>query len=418
MKRPRRAIRYIIRAIEISLALLILLGLVLAASGWNAFGEAPNGERLARLERSAHWRGGAFANDRSGWIDRQAAYRDLLTGSATTRPEGHATVPVQRTNPATLAHLPASGLRITWFGHSSTLVEIDGKRILVDPMWGTRASPIGWLGPDRWYAPPIAIADLPPIDAVVVSHDHYDHLDRDTIRALDRRGTIFIVPLGIGSHLAYWGVDAKNIVELDWWGEKTIGDLTIVATPARHASGRLGSQSNQTFWAGYALVGPQHRVWYSGDTGFLPEFAEIGRRLGPFDATLLDTGQYDPAWPDNHLGPELAVEAHRLVGGKTLIPIHWALFNLAPHAWTEPPERILAAARCAGVRVATPRPGESIDPATAPPATHWWPELAWRSAAQKPQRATLDGNPAHRVPVPICKAASDDSTRAPDKNIM
>ena len=404
MTRTRRAVRLTVRAIGLLLILLLLFALVVAVNGWSAFGQAPSGARLEKLERSPHWKDGAFSNGRGGWIDRQAAYRGLLTTSAITEPEPGAPVPVRRTDAATVAHLPASGLRITWFGHSSTLVEIDGKRILVDPMWGQRAAPVGWLGPQRWYAPPIAIADLPPIDAVVISHDHYDHLDRDTIRALDRRGTTFIVPLGIGSHLAYWGVDEKNIVELDWWDEKKVGDITIVATPARHASGRLGSQSNQTFWAGYALIGPAHRVWYSGDTGFTPEFAEGGKRGGPFDATLLDTGQYDPAWPDNHLGPELAVEAHRLVGGKTLIPIHWALFNLAPHAWTEPPERILAAARCAGVRLAIPRPGESIDPATAPPPTRWWPKIAWRSAAQKPQIATLDGDPAHRVAVTPCKA--------------
>ncbi len=406
MTRARRVVRWTVRVIGLLLFLLLLFALVLAVNGWNAFGQAPSGPRLEKLERSPHWKNGAFSNGRDGWIDRQAAYRGLLTASAATEPESGAPVPVQRTNAVNLARLPASGLRITWFGHSSTLVEIDGQRILVDPMWGKRASPVGWLGPARWYAPPIAITDLPPIDAVVISHDHYDHLDQGTIRALDRRGTMFVVPLGIGSHLAYWGVDEKKIVELDWWDQKRIGNLTIVATPARHASGRLGSQSNRTFWAGYALVGPQHRVWYSGDTGFTPEFAEIGKRLGPFDATLLDAGQYDPAWPDNHLGPELAVEAHRLVGGRTLIPIHWALFNLAPHAWTEPPERILAAARCAGVRLAIPRPGESIDPLTTPPPTRWWPKLAWRTAIQKPQVATLDGNPARRVPVPACKAAS------------
>jgi L-ascorbate metabolism protein UlaG (beta-lactamase superfamily) len=410
MTRTRRVLRFTVRATGILLLLLALFALVLAINGWNAFGQLPAGDRLARLATSPQWQNGAFANQRKAWIDRQAAYRDLLTGDAVSEPEANAPVPVVRPDPATLARLPASGLRVTWFGHSSTLVEIDGTRILVDPMWGNRASPVGWLGPARWFAPPIALGDLPPIDAVVISHDHYDHLDRDTILALAPKGTLFIVPPGIGSHLAYWGVAERQIVELDWWDQRRIGDLTVTATPARHASGRLGSQSNHTLWAGYALVGPAHRVWYSGDTGFLPEFAEIGRRLGPFDATLLDTGQYDPAWPDNHLGPELAVEAHRLVGGKTLIPIHWALFNLAPHAWTEPPERILAAARCAGVKLAMPRPGESIDPATAPPPTRWWPELAWRTAAQKPQLATLDGNPAHRVAIAPCTLP----TKAPE----
>ncbi len=402
MTRARRLIRFTLRAAALLLGLLALFAAVLVINGWSAFGQAPAGDRLAPLERSAQWRGDAFANARAAWIDRRAAYRDLLFGSAITAPEANAPVPLAHPRAASFASPPTSGLRITWFGHSSTLVEIDGKRILTDPMWGARAAPVGWLGPARFYAPPIALADLPPIDAAVISHDHYDHLDRDTVIALARRGTTLVVPLGIGSHLAYWGIDKKQIVELDWWGQAAFGDVTITATPARHASGRLGSQSNQTLWAGFALIGPRHRVWYSGDTGFMPEFAEIGRRLGPFDATLLDAGQYDPAWPDNHLGPELAVEAHRLVGGKTLVPIHWALFNLAPHGWTEPAERSLAAARCAGVTVATPRPGESFDPTDPPPPTRWWPQVAWRTAAQKPQRATQNGDPARRVAVPAC----------------
>ncbi len=407
--RARRIGRLLWRAALLLLLLFAVAALWLVVAGWSAFGERPAGDRLAKLAQSPQWRDGAFANRRGGWVDRAAAYGNLLTGSAVTVPEADAPVPTVRPTATAFAAPPADGLRITWFGHSSVLVEIDGARVLTDPMWSETAGPVGWAGPSRWYAPLIDIADLPPIDAVMISHDHYDHLDEATVRALDARGTTFVVPPGIGSHLAYWGVDAARIVELDWWDSHRVGALTITATPARHASGRLGTQSNRTLWAGFALTGPQHRIWYSGDTGFMPEFAEIGRRLGPFDATLLDAGQYDPAWPDNHLGPELAIEAHRLVRGGTLVPIHWALFTLAPHGWTEPGERILAAADCAGVAIAIPRPGESFDPDAPPPARRWWPDVAWRTAAQKPQLATENGDPARRFRVPPCAPKKERS---------
>lgn len=405
-KTGRRALRWLGRGLALLLLLSIIFAVTLLVAGWTNFGKAPEGARQARIEASPQWRDGAFANGRAGWVDRAAAYRGLLGDNSVSSPTADAPVSVVRPGATALARPPASGLRITWFGHSSTLVEIDGRRILTDPMWGDTAGPTSWAGPGRWYAPPVALADLPPIDAVVISHDHYDHLDRGTVVALAARGTTLIVPLGIGAHLAYWGIAERQIVELDWWDSHRIGDVTITATPARHASGRMGSQSNRTLWAGYALAGPVHRVWYSGDTGYMPEFAEIGRRLGPFDATLLDTGQYNRAWPDNHLGPELAVAAHRLVGGKTLVPIHWALFNLAPHAWTEPAERVLAAAHCAGVTIAMPRPGESFDPAAAAPPTRWWPRLAWRTAAQKPQLATENGDPARRFAASPCRPAA------------
>jgi L-ascorbate metabolism protein UlaG (beta-lactamase superfamily) len=265
-----------------------------------------------------------------------------------------------------------TGLRVTWFGHSSSLVEIDGARILIDPMWGERASPVPRVGPRRWYAPPIALADLPPVDAVVLSHDHYDHLDRGTIAAIRHWPSRFIVPLGLGARLVRWGVAAEQITELDWWERTTVGAIDVVATPARHASGRALLDRDRTLWCGYALVGPSHRVYYSGDSGPFDALADIGPRLGPFDLTLIQAGAYNTSWPDWHLDPEDAVRLHQSVGGRVMLPVHWGLFNLAFHGWSEPIERVLAAASASGITVATPRPGEPFEPALVAPPNAWW----------------------------------------------
>jgi L-ascorbate metabolism protein UlaG (beta-lactamase superfamily) len=235
------------------------------------------------------------------------------------------------------------------------------------------------------------LADLPEIDAILISHDHYDHLDHRTITALKERVGKFIVPLGVGAHLAFWGVPEDRIVELDWWEHTRVGRIEITCTPARHASGRGLFDKDLTLWSGYALVGPKHRVYFSGDTGMQEAFSTIGQRFGPFDATLIESGEYSAHWPDWHIGPEQAVAAHRLVQGAVLIPIHWGLFKLAPHTWTEPVERVTAAAALAGVTVATPRPGESIEPGTPLLTKRWWPELPWSTAGQAPVVSTLAG---------------------------
>ena len=396
------------RKAAIALAVLATLAaaVALTLAGCESFGEHASGARLARMEQSPEWQGDRFANPQAMWSDMRDALLRALSGGPSVEPTEP--VPVVRTDPAALAVAPASGLRVTWFGHSSSLIEVDGTRLLADPIWSDRASPFEWVGPHRWYPPTIALDRLPTIDAVLISHDHYDHLDYPTIVAMRAWKNVFIVPLGIGAHLARWGIPENRIVELDWWQSTRVGALTVTLVPARHASGRLNAQSDLTLWGGFALVGTQHRVYYSGDTGLFDAMNEIGRRFGPFDVALIEAGQYDADWPDWHLGPEQSVLSAQRVRARALIPVHWGLFRLAHHGWTEPVERVLAAARCTDLPVLTPRPGQSIEPTAPRPgdSERWWPATPWATAAQKPILATTDGVATHRVVLPACPASA------------
>ena len=382
---PSRLLR-VARRVAAGLAALLgvlAIATVVVVNGCAQFGGSAAGARRARMERSPQWKDGHFENPQPLVND---AWR-MLTGAFDASPDGSPAtpLPVLAIDPRRFQTPPATGLRVTWLGHSAMLVEIDGHRVLTDPMWSERASPFGWVGPTRWYAPLIALGDLPGLDAVVISHDHYDHLDYATIRAMKDWPTTFVVPLGVASHLIKWGVPESRIVELDWWERTRVRGLEIVCTPARHASGRnMIFDKDATLWAGYALLGSRHRAYYSGDTGLFSAMRDIGARLGPFDVTMIETGQYHPAWPDWHIGPEQAVHAHRLVRGRVLLPVHWGLFRLAYHGWTEPPERVRVAAVRAGVSITVPRPGESIEPAHAPAFARWWPELRWTAGQSQP----------------------------------
>ncbi len=372
------------RALGVVLAVMLLaVSVFFASGGCAAFGGTPRGERLERMKRSPNYHNRRFVNIyRIQKFRVGRALKSFLNGSSYKTPRK--ALPVQRRNRADYAQAPASGLRVTWLGHSTLLVEVDGHRILTDPVWSNRAGPGLGLGPKRFFAPPLPLEQLPRLDAVIISHDHYDHLDMNTIRRLNKLGVKFVVPLGVGAHLERWKVPASRIVELDWWQSHTVGKLKLVATPARHGSGRSLTDRNATLWASWSMVGPKHRVFFSGDGGYSPSFAEIGKKYGPFDVTLMESGAYNTAWSDFHLGPEQSVKAHSDLRGKVMIPIHWGTFVLAPHGWTEPAERLRVAARNAGATLAIPRPGDQVEPASPPALTRWWPENPWLTAKQSP----------------------------------
>lgn len=361
------------------LVLLAALGLTLA-DAWQGIGHRATGERRVRMERSPQWRDGAFENPEP----IVNLYGPMLSGVFSVSPDAdpHEPVATQPIDPALFSTRPQSGLRLTWFGHSSTLIELDGFRILTDPVWSDRVSPLSWVGPKRYYPPLIRLAQLPHIDAVLISHDHYDHLDHRTLIAMKDWNTKFIVPLGVGAHLEYWGIAPGKIVEVDWWDRIKLGEIEIVSTPVRHASGRQVFDKDATLWSGYALLGPAHRVYFSGDTGLFTALADIGQKLGPFDVTMLEVGQYHRSWPDWHMGPEQAITAHQLLKGRVFVPLHWGLFTLAYHAWTEPIERAVTAATKHDVHVVTPRPGQSFEPSVPSQDARWWPTVPFQTAEQ------------------------------------
>ncbi|MEJ2639324.1 MAG: MBL fold metallo-hydrolase [Desulfosarcinaceae bacterium] len=258
---------------------------------------------------------------------------------------------------------------------------VDGFRLLTDPVFEKRVS---ILGPTRFNSEvPVAMDQLPDIDAVIISHDHYDHLNRFSIRGLKEKTRCFIVPLGVGARLERWGVPAGRIVELDWWQEHHLNEaLMVAATPAQHFSGRGLGDRNQTLWASWVMETKHHRLFFSGDSGYFEGFKEIGTIYGPFDLTLMECGAYHKAWADVHMFPEETVQAHLDLKGAVLHPIHWGTFNLSLHPWHEPMERLTAAAKASGVRTATPVVGDTTLLGEHIPSTHWW-----RQAMAKPMVA-------------------------------
>lgn len=261
-------------------------------------------------------------------------------------------------------------------GHSTMLLKLRGQFWLTDPVFSERASPFRRFGPKRFHAPPIALEDLPPLRGVILSHDHYDHLDRETVLALAARTSVFLTPLGVGDRLIEWGIEASKVRQFDWWQGVEIDGLAFTATPAQHFSGRSLFDGNSTLWASWVIVDDTLRVFFSGDTGYFDGFRTIGERLGPFDVTLLETGAYDPQWPYVHMQPDETVQAHVDLRGRWLVPVHNGTFDLAMHRWQEPYERVVGLTAARGIALATPRMGERLDLGAPHRGGKWWREVA------------------------------------------
>ena len=280
-------------------------------------------------------------------------------------------LPVKQVDLSHFNNQDRNRLNVTWLGHSSLMINIDGYKILIDPVFEKRVSV---FGPTRFNGDvPLDIQRIPKIDAVIISHDHYDHLNKYSVQRLIDRSNKFIVPLAVGARLMDWGVPRDKIVELAWWQEYRLNqNLMVAATPAQHFSGRGITDRNKTLWASWVIETPNHKLFFSGDSGYFNGFKQIGEKYGPFDMTFMECGAYGEGWPKVHMFPEQTVQAHLDLKGKVLHPIHWATFNLALHPWYEPMVRLTAAANLANVKTATPVVGETTVYGNSIRSTRWW----------------------------------------------
>lgn len=335
-------------------------------------GKLPSGKYLQQLKRSANYKEGAFQNlsptpmkpeDVSYW----KMMREFFKKHPETVPAGK--LPFVKTD---LKKLNSSEPVIVWFGHSSYFIRIENKNFLIDPVFSGNAAPLSFMvkafpGSNEYTA-----EDMPLIDYLILTHDHYDHLDFKTIRQLRKKVNKIFCSLGISSHLKYWGVEEAKIIEMDWWqSEQLEENIKLTAAPARHFSGR-GIRRGQSLWSSFILKTSAYNLYLGGDSGYDSHFKEIGDKFGPFHIAILEAGQYNTMWPLIHMMPEETVQAAVDLKAKKLLPVHWGKFRLGMHAWNEPIKRVLAKAKELGVSVATPKIGEALPLTTQFPENNWW----------------------------------------------
>jgi L-ascorbate metabolism protein UlaG (beta-lactamase superfamily) len=358
--------------------IIIATGIVVMLLNLNCQSALPPSEQAiqSRIENSPRYEDGKFNHNGNvlnmSIKDYAHATWEWVCGDTEATPK--TSLPVR---PVELAHFKTQAprqLNVTWLGHSSLMINIDGYKILTDPVFFTRLS---ILGPSRFNGDvPLDIDQLPAIDAVIISHDHYDHLSKPSILFLQDRVKKFIVPLGVGARLVDWGVPREQIVELDWWEAYRLDHaMRFVATPAQHFSGRGVTDRNKTLWASWVVVGPTHKIFFSGDSGYFEGFKQIGDQYGPFDMTFIECGAYNEAWHGVHLFPEETVQANLDLRGRVLHPIHWGTFNLSVHAWYEPMQRLAKAAAALNVETATPIVGQTTVWGQSVPTVKWWEPL-------------------------------------------
>ncbi|MFY0687122.1 MAG: MBL fold metallo-hydrolase [Cyclobacteriaceae bacterium] len=356
----------------IGLILLFAIGVIIFINTSPQFGGSPNAESQSIIDQSPNYENGVFQNLIETKMDMSfssmmGTMGEYLSGKNQKSPPQPLPVAFDQTQEEI-----DTAVYVTWFGHSAVLLEIEDKKILLDPMLGDAAAPVSFMTKRFNYTSPIKLSSITDIDAVLISHDHYDHLDYPTISALKDKVGHFYTPLAVGAHLESWGVDANRITELDWWQSGQFGDLTFTCTPSRHFSGRGVTDRNSTQWGSWVIEGKKSKIYFSGDSGYGPHFKEIGDRFGPFDFVMMECGQYHKNWAAIHMMPEETVQAGRDVKTEKLMPIHWGAFNLSLHSWTDPVVRAQKAAESTDVQFVTPIIGDRFNIYGALPQTKWW----------------------------------------------
>jgi len=357
---------------KISVILMLISGMLFTGFGTK---NQRQEEREKRMQNSLHYKDGKFVNPIDAPLMAPGSTwkyikKSLFGSRKDPKPTGELKVHQIRRNEWT--ETDKENFLFAWLGHSSVLIAVDGKTILVDPVLEKRASPFTWIGPKRFHPAPVTAEALPLIDVVLITHDHYDHLEKPTMKQLDSMAGLFLVPLGIGQLLEKWGVAPEKVVELDWWEHHQVGSLNFTATPAVHYAGRGLFDGKERLWCSWAVQCRNRRFFVSGDSGYFDGFKKIGEKLGPFDITLLKIGASDELWKQIHMTPEEAVQQHQDLRGDILVPLHWATFDLGLHPWYDPVERMLTAAREKEVRFITPEIGQQVNFNRLPGPNPWW----------------------------------------------
>ncbi len=363
----------ILLALLIFIVVIVLIALLFINFYPSFGGNASRAKKEEYALRAQNYYDGAFHNvgEFSLMTEADDPFKDRSSGKGTI-PSGK----LPTVTPSFLQDPSKDDLSITWFGHSTVLLQMQGMNILFDPVFSEISSPVSFVGSRRFSDLAMTAEELPDIDLVIVSHDHYDHLDYPTIRKLDGKVGRYVVPLGVENHLKRWGVSEGKITTLAWWEEVTLNGLTVVCTPSRHYSGRKLIDQNATLWASWVLKNEQFQVFESGDTGFGDQFEEIYEKFGAFDLALMDCAQYSTRWHDVHMFPEEAVTAAEILHAKAAVPIHWGAFRLSDHAWDDPAERFTLRGEETGFTVVTPRLGETAEWTRLTDYTkRWWREI-------------------------------------------
>lgn len=348
------------------------VGILVFTNIYPTFGSNPSKEQKEVYETFANYEDGKFINLPSEIVAAGSPITKQEPNSASDERSPTGQIPLSEID---WDQINAEEDSLTWLGHSVIILSLDNKKILIDPMLGPVASPVSFIGPKRYSDDLLdTIEEMPPIDAVFITHDHYDHLDYQSIKRLKSKVAHFLVPYGVGNHLVRWGVEEDKITELNWWDEKEFQGLTIALAPAKHFSGRGILNQNSTLWGGWVIIGNQSRFYTSGDGGYDAHFKEIGNKYGPFDIALIEGGQYDSRWPDSHMQPEESVQASIDLKSENMMLMHWGAFTLARHSWSDPIERAVKEAEAKEVKLLTPKIGDTLqlNESLSIPVSGWW----------------------------------------------